>query len=159
MAEAKTNAMRMMERAKVPYKVHTYEHGDGKIDGWSVAQKVGRDPSQLFKTLVTKGSSGQYFVFVIPVSKELRLKAAARSVGEKSVEMIPVADINRVTGYIRGGCSPVGMKKQYVTVIDQSARNWDTIVVSAGKIGFQAELSPEDLARLTGADFAVIAEE
>ena len=159
MAEQKTNAMRMMDRAKVAYIVHTYDHDDGKIDGHSVAQKVGRDPGQLFKTLVTKGASGQYFVFVVPVSKELRLKSAAKSVGEKSVEMIPVAEINRVTGYIRGGCSPVGMKKQYVTVIDQSAQNWDTVVVSAGKIGFQVELSPKDLAKLTMASFAAVAEE
>lgn len=158
MAEVKTNAMRMLDKAKISYEVHTYTHSDGKIDGLSVAKKVGRDPNQLFKTLVTKGSHGEYFVFVVPVSTELRLKAAAKAVGEKSVEMIPVAEINKVTGYIRGGCSPIGMKKQYRTVIDEKATQWETIVVSAGKIGFQVELSPLELARLIHADFADITE-
>ena len=115
--EAKTNAMRILERAKVAYTAHEYPHEEGvAVDGIHVAQSMGEDPACVYKTLVTQGASRNYFVFVIPVAAELDLKAAARSVGEKSVAMIHVADINKVTGYVRGGCSPVGMKKQYVTV-------------------------------------------
>ena len=111
--EVKTNAMRMLERAKVPYTAHEYPHEEGvAVDGIHVAQSMGEDPASVFKTLVTKGSSGGYFVFVIPVAEELDLKAAARSVGEKSVAMLHVADLLKVTGYVRGGCSPVGMKKK-----------------------------------------------
>ena len=116
--EAKTNAMRILERAKVPYTAHEYAHEEGvAVDGVTVAASMGEDPACVYKTLVTQGSSKNYFVFVIPVAAELDLKAAARSVGEKSVAMIHVADINKVTGYVRGGCSPVGMKKQYTTVL------------------------------------------
>ena len=119
--EAKTNAMRILERAKVAYTAHEYPHEEGvAVDGIHVAQSMGEDPACVYKTLVTQGASRNYFVFVIPVAAELDLKAAARSVGEKSVAMIHVADINKVTGYVRGGCSPVGMKKQYVTVFDES---------------------------------------
>ena len=119
--EAKTNAMRILERAKVPYTAHEYAHEEGvAVDGVTVAASMGEDPACVYKTLVTQGSSKNYFVFVIPVAAELDLKAAARSVGEKSVAMIHVADINKVTGYVRGGCSPVGMKKQYTTVFDES---------------------------------------
>ena len=154
-ANVKTNAMRILETARIPYTMHTYEPGD-QIDGVSVANKLGQDVTQVFKTLVTKGKSGGYFGFVIPVAEELDLKAAAASVGEKSVEMIHVKDINKVTGYIRGGCSPVGMKKQYPTVIDNSAAALETIIVSGGKIGFQVELAPEDLAKVVGAKFCEI---
>jgi len=115
--ELKTNVMRILDAAKIPYKPYFYENKDGKIDGVSVAQKLGQNVEQIYKTLVTRGAGG-YFVFVIPVAKELNLKAAAKSVGEKSVEMIHVTEINKITGYIRGGCSPVGMKKQFPTVID-----------------------------------------
>ena len=119
--EAKTNAMRILERAKVPYTAHEYAHEEGvAVDGVTVAASMGEDPACVYKTLVTQGASRNYFVFVIPVAAELDLKAAARSVGEKSVAMIHVADINKVTGYVRGGCSPVGMKKQYTTVFDES---------------------------------------
>ncbi|MBQ5754337.1 MAG: aminoacyl-tRNA deacylase, partial [Oscillospiraceae bacterium] len=118
--EAKTNAMRILEREKISYTALEYEHGDGAIDGVSVAAKMGEDPALVYKTLVTQGASRNYFVFVIPVAAELDLKKAAKSVGEKNVAMIHVADINKVTGYIRGGCSPVGMKKQFVTVMDES---------------------------------------
>lgn len=111
MAEAKTNAMRMLERAKIPYEMHTYDHSDGQIDGISVARKVGLDPDTVFKTLVTRGASREIYVFVLPVAKELDLKKAARSVGEKSIELVKIEEINKLTGYIRGGCSPVGMKK------------------------------------------------
>ncbi len=150
MAEAKTNAMRMLDRGKVPYHMYTYEHSDGKIDGVSVAAKVGQDPDKVFKTLVTKGSSGGYFVFVLPVALELDLKKAARAVGEKSVAMLPQKELLPLTGYVHGGCSPVGMKKQYPTVFDETAELFDTICVSAGKIGFQVELSPAALIDLVG---------
>lgn len=151
----KTNAMRILETLKVPYTMHTYDPG-GEIDGISVAEKLGQNKEQVFKTLVTKGRSGEHYVFVIPVAEELDLKAAAHSVSEKSVEMIHVKDIQKVTGYIRGGCSPLGMKKQFRTVIDESAKAQPTMIVSGGKIGFQMELTPEDLANSIGAAFALI---
>lgn len=149
--------MRILEKEKIVYQMHTYDASD-KIDGVSVAAKIGIDPMRVFKTLVTQGKSGEYYVFVIPVNAELHLKAAAAAVGEKNVEMIHVKDINRVTGYIRGGCSPVGMKKQYRTVIDSTAEHLDTLIVSGGKIGFQVELAPNDLQRAVNAEFAKIAE-
>ena len=140
MAENKTNAMRLLEKGKIPYTVHTYEAAQA-VDGVTVAGKIGRPPEQVFKTLVTKGKNGCY-VFVIPAAAELDLKKAARAVGEKAVEMLPVKELLKTTGYIRGGCSPLGMKKAYPTVIDSHAREWETIVVSAGRIGWQMELSP-----------------
>ena len=152
--EAKTNAMRMLDRGKVPYTVHTYDHSDGRIDGVSVAAKVGIDPERVYKTLVTRGSSGGDFVFVIPVALELDLKKAARAVGAKSVAMIRVEEINKVTGYIRGGCSPVGMKKRYPTVFDSRALGLETIVVSGGRIGTQVELDPGALMAAVGAKTA-----
>ena len=131
--EAKTNAMRILERAKVPYTAHEYAHEEGvAVDGVTVAASMGEDPACVYKTLVTQGSSKNYFVFVIPVAAELDLKAAARSVGEKSVAMIHVADINKVTGYVRGGCSPVGMKKQYKTVFDESVLAQEKCMFPAG---------------------------
>ena len=151
----KTNAMRILETLKVLYTMHTYDPG-GEIDGISVAEKLGQNKEQVFKTLVTKGRSGEHYVFVIPVAEELDLKAAAHSVSEKSVEMIHVKDIQKVTGYIRGGCSPLGMKKQFCTVIDESAKAQPTVIVSGGKIGFQMELTPEALANSIGAAFAPI---
>lgn len=147
----KTNVMRILDAAGVPYLPHTYDHSDGAIDGVSVAAKLGQRVEQVFKTLVTQGNSKQYYVFVIPVAKELSLKAAAQAVGEKSVAMIPVKEINRVTGYIRGGCSPVGMKKAYPTVFDLSALDQPTVMVSAGKIGCQIEAAPSDLIAFLGA--------
>lgn len=156
MSEFKTNVMRILDKAKITYKAHTYDHSDGAIDGASVAEKMGQNPEQVFKTLVTKGAGRDYYVFVVPVLKELDLKKAAKSVGEKHVEMIHVKDINKVTGYIRGGCSPIGMKKQFVTVFDKSAENIETIIVSAGKIGYQIELAPKDLIELVGAKTAEI---
>lgn len=151
----KTNAMRILETAGIAYQMHTYDTG-GEIDGVSVANKIGIDPKYVYKTLVTQGKSKAYFVFVIPVAAELNLKAAAAAVGEKSVEMLHVKDLLAVTGYIRGGCSPVGMKKAYKTVIDQSAESLETIVISGGKIGFQIELAPADLARAARAEFHTI---
>jgi Cys-tRNA(Pro)/Cys-tRNA(Cys) deacylase len=154
MPENKTNAMRALERAHIPFLAHSYAHEDGFIDGVSIARKLGQPLCQVFKTLVTAGSRGGYFVFVIPVAEELDLKAAAQSVGEKSVAMIPVKSINAVTGYIRGGCSPIGMKKSFPTVVDTSALEQEKIFVSAGRIGQQIELVPEDLLRFLGAKTA-----
>ncbi len=155
MASEKTNAMRMADRAKVNYTAHTYDHSDGQIDGLAIAKKTGQDPARVFKTLVTHGAGG-YFVFMVPVACELDLKAAARAAGQKSVEMIAVKDINKVTGYIRGGCSPIGMKKSYPTVLDQTALEFDTILFSGGKIGTQMEMAPADLLSLCGAKTADI---
>lgn len=148
MEKIKTNAMRILEKAGVKYNTYNYDHSDGLIDGVSVAAKIGRPVENVYKTLVTQGTSREYFVFVIPVADELDLKAAARAVNEKAVEMIKVADINKVTGYIRGGCSPIGMKKDYKTVLDSSCEKLDSIIVSAGKLGHQIELAPEDLVKL-----------
>ncbi|MGE5629873.1 MAG: Cys-tRNA(Pro) deacylase [Caulobacteraceae bacterium] len=145
MANVKTNAMRILDKAGIQYSTYTYDHSDGLIDGISVAEKIGQPVEKVYKTLVTQGASREYYVFIIPVADELDLKAAAKAVNEKSVEMIKVADINKVTGYIRGGCSPVGMRKEYKTVLNSSCKGLDTIIISAGKIGHQVELSPEDL--------------
>lgn len=151
--EVKTNAMRILESMKIPFTQYTYECGEF-IDGLQIADKLSLPYGKVYKTLVTKGGSRDYFVFVIPIDRELDLKAAARSVGEKSVEMIHVKDINAVTGYIRGGCTAVGMKKQYVTRIDESARPQQTVIVSGGRLGSQIELAPLDLARAAMAEFA-----
>lgn len=147
----KTNAMRILDRAGIFYTTHSYDHSDGKIDGISVAEKLGQPQQQVFKTLVTQATDKQYYVFIIPVAEELDLKAAARSVHEKAVSMIPVAEINKVTGYIRGGCSPIGMKKNFPTVLDSSALSCKTMMVSAGKLGHQIELAPSDLIKITDA--------
>ena len=144
MSELKTNAMRILDAMHVSYQLHTYEPGES-VDGVSVAAKMGMDVNKVYKTLVTQGKGGGFFVFVVPVARELDLKKAARAAGEKSVEMIPVKEINRHTGYIRGGCSPVGMKKKYLTFIDESARALPAMVVSGGRIGLQMEIAPEDL--------------
>jgi Cys-tRNA(Pro)/Cys-tRNA(Cys) deacylase len=142
--DIKTNAMRILESKKIAFEVNTYEC-DEFTDGLTVAEKNGQNPEQSYKTLVTEGKSKNYFVFVIPIAEELDLKKAAKSVGEKSVEMIHVKDINKITGYIRGGCSPLGMKKQFVTVVDDSAKNHDKIIISGGRIGSQIILAPDDL--------------
>lgn len=156
MATEKTNAMRILDSAKIAYQIHHYDN-DGQIDGVSVAGKIGRPVEQVFKTLVTQDASRNYFVFVVPVALELNLKAAAQAVQEKSVEMIKVTDINKVTGYIKGGCSPIGMKKLYQTVLDDSCIQQEHIIVSAGKIGLQIELAPADLIRLIDAKTSSIA--
>lgn len=153
--EIKTNAMRILESMKIPFEHHTYEC-DEFVDGLQIADMLGLPYEKVYKTLVTKGSGGNYFVFVIPVAKELDLKAAARSVGEKSVEMLPVREINAVTGYIRGGCTAIGMKKRYVTRIDSEAKEMERVIVSGGRIGSQLELKPQDLARAAEAEFADI---
>ncbi len=154
--EQKTNVMRILDKAHIPYTEHIYDSKDGAIDGMSVASKLHQNVNQVFKTLVTQGHSKQYYIFVIPVVKELNLKVAAKAVGEKCVEMIPVSEIQKVTGYIRGGCSPVGMKKQYQTIIDESCMAWDTIIISGGKIGTQIELSPEQLLNFIHGKMAMI---
>lgn len=147
--EVKTNAMRMLETAGISYIEHTYETEDGAIDGVSVARKCGEDPDQVYKTLVTEGDDRNYYVFVIPVALKLDLKAAARAAGVKNVEMIPQKELLKVTGYIHGGCSPVGMKKQFKTVFDETVILYDSIMVSGGRVGVQVEVSPDDLLRIT----------
>lgn len=149
--ELKTNAMRILDKAGVDYTPNFYEP-DGQIDGIHIATVHNQPFEKCFKTLVTKGKK-TYFVFCIPVDKELNLKAAAKSVNEKSVEMIAVKDLLKVTGYIRGGCSPIGMKKQFKTVINSSAKNEDTIFISGGRIGTQIEISPEVLSSVIDAKF------
>lgn len=151
----KTNAMRILDTKKIPYTTYTYEC-DEFIDAIQIADMLGLPHEKVYKTLVTQGASKNYYVFVIPIAEELDMKKAARSVGEKSVAMLHVRDINAVTGYIRGGCTAVGMKKQYVTRIDQNARSLDRIIVSGGKLGMQLELAPQDLAAASGAEFADI---
>ncbi|WP_346876353.1 MULTISPECIES: Cys-tRNA(Pro) deacylase [unclassified Clostridium] len=152
MANTKTNVMRILDNSNINYNIYTYEVKDSAVDGISVANKLGVAVENVFKTLVTKGHSGDFYVFVVPVAKELNLKAAAKRVGEKSVEMIKVSDMLKITGYIRGGCSPIGMKKNYNTVIDDSSLNLDKIIVSGGKIGFQVEIGPRDLIQLINAE-------
>ncbi len=152
----KTNAVRLVEKAGVEYTLHTYDAADGRIDGVSVAEKTGQPVDKVFKTLVTVGQSKEHYVCVIPVAAELDLKKAAKLLGEKKIEMIHQKELLPLTGYIHGGCSPVGMKKQFITCIDENALLQDTICVSGGKIGLQIELEPEDLAMLTSADFGDI---
>lgn len=150
----KTNAVRMVEAAGVPYSMYTYEAPDGFLDGVSVATALGQDMRQVFKTLVTVGSSRENYVCVIPVDRELDLKKAARHFGEKKLEMIPARDITKVTGYIKGGCSPIGMKKPFATAVDISASELETIIVSGGKVGLQMELPVDALLEITGAETA-----
>ena len=157
MAEEKTNVMRILDQKKVAYTPHHYAHPDGAVDGVSVAALIDRDPSCVCKTQVTQGASKKYYVFVIPVGRELDLKAAARAAGEKSIEMLKQAQLLPLTGYVHGGCSPVGMKKQFPTVLDESVEGLDTIVVSAGKIGAQVELAPAALCGLIRGKFAPVA--
>ena len=147
--EAKTNAMRILEKQKIPYTYQTYEC-DEFVDGMDTVRNLGLVAEEVFKTLVTVGKSGEYFVFVIPVAEELDLKKAARAVGEKSVEMIHVKDITKITGYVRGGCTSIGMKKQFTTVVHESALVHEKIWVSGGRIGLQIQLAPEDLLKANG---------
>lgn len=153
--QIKTNAMRILEKNKIKFEIKTYEC-DEFIDGIHIADKLGQPREQSFKTLVMQGKSRDYYVFVLPVAEEVDLKKAARAVGEKSLEMVPVKDINAVTGYIRGGCTAIGMKKQYDTVIHESAKNLDTMIVSGGRLGSQIFLAPSDLAKVTKGTFADI---
>lgn len=149
---SKTNAMRLLDAKKMEYKMMSYDNEDGKIHGTAVAEKIGRSPESVFKTLVAHGVAQQnIYVFVIPVGEELDLKKAAKAAGEKKIEMLHVKDLLKWTGYIRGGCSPIGMKKLYPTFIDASAESLDTMIVSGGKIGIQIELKPEHLVSATDA--------
>lgn len=153
--DEKTNVMRTLEQKKIAYTAHTYPHEDGvAVDGVTVAQMLGQDSGAVFKTLVTRGASGGYYVFDIPVAETLDLKKAAKAVGEKSIAMLPSKDLLGLTGYVHGGCSPVGMKKQFPTVFHESCTAFDTIMVSAGKIGYQVECKPDDLIALVGAKTA-----
>lgn len=153
--EIKTNAMRILDRMKISYESHTYECGEF-IDALQIADMLKLPYEKVYKTLVTVGNSKNYFVFVIPIAEELDLKKAAKVVGEKALSMIHVKDINAVTGYIRGGCTAIGMKKPYVTRIDDSAKELERIVVSGGRIGTQLELKPEDLRKACGGEFAEV---
>ena len=156
--QKKTNAMRILEQKKVPYNVYEYDGSDNMIDGVTVAGMIGKDPSQVFKTLISKGRSGAYYVFVLPAAKELSMKKAAKAVGEKNIELIPVKQIEAITGYIKGGCSPVGMKKAFVTTFDSSAQSLIKIIFSAGKPGLQVEISPSDIQKAVRSSFADICE-
>ena len=151
--EEKTNVMRTLEQKKIPYTAFSYDP-DGPIDGVSVAAETGLDAASVFKTLVTKGASGAYYVFDIPVAENLDLKKAARAVGEKSIAMLPQKELLPLTGYVHGGCSPVGMKKQFPTVFHETVNELDLIAVSAGKIGHQVQVKPADLLNLLRAKTA-----
>lgn len=154
MKKVKTNAMRILDKEKIDYAMMSYSADDGKIDGVSVAAKIGRETGLVYKTLISQGASKAYYVFVIPVEAELDLKKAAKVVGEKKIEMIPVKEITKVSGYIRGGCSPVGMKKLFPTYIHEAANLQETIIVSGGQIGLQIEIKVDDLVKAVSAKLA-----
>lgn len=141
--------MRILDEAGIEYTVHTYDISDDLIDGVSVAKKCGEDPEQVFKTLVTQGNDHNYYVFVIPVAEMLDLKACAKAVDVKNVEMIPQKELLKITGYIHGGCSPIGMKKKFVTVFDETMILFDSIMVSGGRVGTQVQMKTEDLLKVT----------
>ena len=157
--EDKTNVMRLLDQAGVAYTTHTYPHEDGAVDGVTVARMTGQDPDRVFKTLVTRGASGNHYVFPIPVGAALDLKKAAKAAGEKSVAMLPQKELLPLTGYVHGGCSPVGMKKRLPTVFDETCLLFDTILVSAGRIGYQVEAAPGDLIALVGGTTADVTAE
>ena len=154
-SDFKTNVMRILDRYKIAYNHYTYADTDA-VSGVEVAQVLGQNPDMVFKTLVTVGKSKKYYVFMIPVAKELDLKKAAASVREKSVEMLHLKDLLPITGYVHGGCSPIGMKKLFTTVVDESAKNFEKIIFSAGKIGYQVALTPTDLEKVVPIGFADI---
>lgn len=150
----KTNVMRILDQKKIPYEAFEYPHEEGIcVDGVKVAQALGQNKEEVFKTLVAIGHSNHHYVFVIPVAEELDLKKAAKAVKEKSVELIPVKELLGITGYIRGGCSPIGMKKQFTTTLHDSARHLPHIIFSAGKIGYQVKMNPMDLAKIIRVEF------
>ncbi len=151
--EVKTNAVRILDKNKIPYELITYEC-DEFVDGLHTAELTGAPVEQSYKTLVMQGKSRQYYVFVVPIAAEVDLKAAARAVSEKSIEMIHVKDLTAITGYVRGGCSPLGMKKQFPTVIDATAKAFDEIYVSGGRIGTTIRVGTQDLAKVVRATFA-----
>jgi len=149
--QEKTNAMRLLDKAHIEYNIYSYESDGVAKDGVTVAGLIGEEVSKIYKTLVTRAHSLGYYIFVIPAASELDLKKAALAANEKSLDMIPVKDLLKVTGYVRGGCSPIGMKKAFPTIIDESALDMDNIIVSAGKIGLQIELQPKDLINMANA--------
>ena len=151
--EVKTNAMRILDSQKIPYTYETYEC-DEFTDGIQTADKLGYDHKLVYKSLVTTGKSGGHYVFVIPIEEEIDFKKAAKVVGEKSLEMLHLKDLTKVTGYVRGGCTSIGMKKQYPTVIQKSAESLEYMYVSGGKLGMQIKLSPLDLKKAAKAEFA-----
>jgi Cys-tRNA(Pro)/Cys-tRNA(Cys) deacylase len=153
--EEKTNVCRVLDGKKITYEIHSYEP-DATMTGEEIAAILGEDPDRVFKTLVTQGKSGAYYVFAIPVKEELDLKKAAKAAGEKAVSMIKQKELLPLTGYVHGGCSPIGMKKQFVTFIHETAAGFDHVFVSAGKVGFQIELSPSDLIAVAGCKVADI---
>lgn len=153
--EVKTNAMRILERQKIPYTYETYEC-DEFTDGIETADKLGYEHQYVYKTLVTTGKSGEHYVFVIPIEEEIDFKKAAKAVGEKSLEMLHLKDLTKVTGHVRGGCTAVGMKKQFPTVIQEDAKDLPHMHVSGGKLGMQLTLAPLDLAKAAHAEFADI---
>lgn len=153
----KTNVMRILEQKKIPYTMHTYD--PAVLDGVSVAQQIGQNPDIVFKTLVTVATTGVFYVFVIPVAQNLDLKKAAKILGVKAVVMVKQKDLLPTTGYIHGGCSPVGMKKPFKTVVHESAQNLETMIFSAGRVGFQVEIAPNRLTELVGVTFADLIEE
>ncbi len=153
--EEKTNVMRVLDGKKISYESHSYEP-DATMSGEEIAGILGEDPEKVFKTLVTQGKSGAYYVFVVPVRAELDLKKAAKASGEKSVSMIKQKELLPLTGYVHGGCSPIGMKKQFPTFIHETAAGFDKVFVSAGKVGFQIELAPSDLIGTVGCKVADI---
>lgn len=155
--QEKTNVMRFLEQKKIPYKMHDYTES-GAIAGEDVARALEENPDEVFKTLVTVGKSKQNYVFIVPVNKELNLKKAASAVGEKSIEMIKSKDLLGLTGYVHGGCSPIGMKKQFPTIVHNTAEAMENILFSGGKIGMQVELKTEDFKNLMNITFADIAE-
>ena len=153
--EEKTNVMRVLDGKKIPYDSHSYEP-DATMSGEEIAGILGEEPGRVFKTLVTQGKSGAYYVFVVPVNAELDLKKAARSAGEKAVSMIRQKELLPLTGYVHGGCSPIGMKKRFATFIHETATQYDRVYVSAGKVGFQIEIAPDDLIKAAGCETADI---
>ena len=153
--ELKTNAMRILEKKKIPFTYITYECEEF-VDGVQIADKLGQPHELVYKTLVTVGKSKAYYVFVIPIAEEIDFKKAAKSVGEKSLEMLPLKELTAVTGYVRGGCTSIGMKKKFKTIIQEDAQKLDKIIVSGGKIGLQLILLPEDLKRAADAEYADI---
>lgn len=155
--QEKTNVMRLLDQQGVAYESHCYE-GTGAVSGAEVAAVLGQDPERVFKTLVTEGKSGRHYVFVIPVLQELDLKKAAAASGEKSIAMVKAKELLPLTGYIHGGCSPIGMKKPFPTFVEESAILYDRILFSAGKIGYQVELPPDELAKLTPFQYADLCE-
>lgn len=160
MAEQKTNVMRVLDQKKISYRPHEYPHGEEAVDGVTAASLLGIEPEKVYKTLVARGASKKIYVFAIPVAAELDLKKAAKAAGEKSVAMVHVSEINALTGYVRGGCSPIGMKKRYATFFHAGVLALETLLVSAGKIGSQVELAPKALLELTGGATAdIITEE